>query len=94
MAIRQGVETVCPYCGVTDTNEYGPNAAGHGYMITFAHICPRCLEVLTKAFAGVAQAWSSAHGSAKERFFERLIDRLKKNGFDSVEPLRPQLRRH
>lgn len=91
MAKRQSITTVCPTCGATCT-EAVTRTSGPGYVAKL-YACPRCTAVLIKAFAGVAQAWSEAHGSAKERFFERLIDRLKKNGFDSVEPFRPHTRR-
>lgn len=91
MAKRQDQPEVCAVCGGPCPCTLG-GEIGLGYVIRFS-TCLRCTEVLSKAFAGVAQAWSEAHGSAKERFFERLIDRLKKNGFDSVEPFRPHTRR-
>jgi hypothetical protein len=90
MEERQGSATVCQTCGDALWYSGATSHVGDGYTVLFHDICPRCRAVLIKAFAGVARAWSNEHGTAKERFFEALTDRLRENGFDPVEPFRPR----
>lgn len=91
MEKRSSEQTTCPSCG-TPCSRQRVYVSNPSFLVGLVG-CARCTGLLAQAFAGVARAWSEQHGTAKERFFVELIDRLKKHGFDPVEPFRPRIRR-
>jgi len=73
----------CSICGRPREDNYGPTSTHEYNLIFHEQVCRLCGLTLARGFAGIVEMLRQSHGEKRERVIDRLIERLKLNGFDT-----------
>lgn len=70
----------CMICGRSSRSEQRTTQTPE-YVIHWRGLCPTCQRTLERGLAAITTALLEAHDEQRDRFFDRMLNRLNRFGF-------------